>query len=377
MRSVVSAILLLALFAPRVSAQDNSEPDGQDRDFETLFEYYYLRKNTNDVVRMLKSIQTNKLFDEHESAAVGFAAFLSIVFSENPDKIDEIVKSAKCTGKLREAVQKGLWMSGNAEKIAELFGKVPKFAAVKPVGPADRPLKEPGDLDMMWNAFAASGDASYAKRVMEVLDESREITGDKKFDAVMRGAAEWSLGSFVRRHELVHRMVRKELKSQPDEVKKKLRKMLSQIKLPTLEKSDGELTAGLFIMDDAALQEFKKPSDEALHLTEKEKARVGDIVAIKIMFTGIKLADDLKALVDYDLQVLDPDGEFYDETDLNHLEALHGKVGNRFTFFDNEQTTMLRFEPKDKLGTYTVRATIRDRIGKKSVSLEKKITLSK
>lgn len=377
MRIVTSAFLLLAVFSTTSRAQAEPESARQDRDFDALLEYYYLRKNTNDAVKILNHAQANKLLEKNEGAAVGFAAFLTIVFTENPEKVDGIAKSGKYTGKTRDAIQRGLWMSGNAKKISEIFGKVPTFAEAKPISLMDRPLNEPGELDMMWSAFTASGDVAYARRVLEILDETHEITGDIRHDALVRGAAEWSLGSFVRRHELVYRMVRKELKSQPDGVKKKLREILSKIKPPALEKSDGEFTAGLFIMDEAALEEFKKPSDDAPHLSNKDRAHVGDIVAVKIVFTGIKLDEELRGLVDYDLKVLNPDGEFYDETDLTHLEALHGKFGTRFTFFDNAQVTMLRFEPKDKLGTYMVQVTIRDRIGKKSVSLEKKIFLSK
>ncbi|MFO0971954.1 MAG: hypothetical protein U1A27_00745 [Phycisphaerae bacterium] len=377
MKSLTIAILFSCMIGPIARAGDESPASPKQQEFDSLFETYYLNKNINDVIRLLKIAELDRLFDAHESAMAGMTGFLATVFTEEPGKIDRIVKSARFTGRTRKVIERALWMSGNAKKIKPLFGKLPDFANEKPVALKDCPIKDPGDLDMMWGAFLASGDAAYAKRVLETLDESRELSGERRLDAAMRGAAEWSLRSFVLRHELVYRMAQRELKAQPQGVRKKLRKMLESIKMPKMEKSDGEFTAGLFILDDATLREFEKPRDAVLRLSNKTRARVGDIVAIKITFTGFELTDDLKALVQYDLKILDPDGGIYDETDLKNLEAYHGRTATRFTFLDNHTVTMLRFEDKDKPGTYRVRATIRDRIGKKSIALEQTITLEK
>ncbi len=91
----------------------------------------------------------------------------------------------------------------------------------------------------------------------------------------------------------------------------------------------------------------------------------------------MELTEDLKAAVDDDIQIVDPDNNLYDETDLKRQEVPHGKYGTRFVIFYNKGVVMLRFEPKDKAGIYTVKVEIHDRVGKKSVALEEKITLQK
>src|SRR5262249_18367792 len=149
----------------------------------------------------------------------------------------------------------------------------------------------------------------YARRVLDLLDDTHEISGDPKMDTAIRGAAAWSLESFVRQHELVYRLVREESKTRPDPVRKKLRKIVSSIKIPRMTGHDGDFTAALFIMDQADLGEFDKPQDEAPVIKGKKTAKVGDIVAIKVIFAGVQLTDDLKAAVDYDIKVLDPDNE--------------------------------------------------------------------
>src|SRR5262249_13743734 len=249
---------------------------------------------------------------------------------ENPNAIDACVKKDKLTGNLKLAVQRALWIAGKNDAIQDKFGKTPKFAQEKPPNLKTFPLKQTGDLDMMWGAFMASGDVTFARRVLDLLDETHEISGDKKMDTIIRGAAEWSLGSFVRQHELVYRMVREEMAARPDPVRKKLRKIVSSIQFPKMAERDGDFTASLFMMDQADLTEFDKPRDEAPIVRQKKTAKVGDIVAIKVVFTGAQLTDDLKAAVDYDIQVLDPDKKLYDETDLKRQELLHGKYGTRF-----------------------------------------------
>jgi hypothetical protein len=60
----------------------------------------------------------------------------------------------------------------------------------------------------------------------------------------------------------------------------------------------------------------------------------------------MELAADLTADVSYDMKVLAPDGEVYDNADLKELEARRGKTPNRFTVFDNRAGMKSAFRAK-------------------------------
>jgi len=338
--------------------------------------YYYLEKDTDEVVKLLRQTEDMKLLDKHESATGLTAAFLAVVFEENPKRVTRLAKCAPFSGKAKEAVERALWLSGNADKIEKIFGETPKFAKKKTVNLRKRPIKGPGDLDMMWAAFLASGDADYPRRIVDVLDKKHELTGDDEMDSATRKAAEWSLKSNMFQHELIHRMIVEEEKQRTGAVKKKLRNMLDSLPNPALPHKDGGFSADLLLMDAAGMAEFSKSTDEPLKLESKSKAERGDILGIKVVFSGITLDDDLNCDVSYDLKILDPDGKVYSKADVKNLVALKTRVPTRFRFFDNAQVVSLRFEPKDKLGKYLVLVTVRDKHGGKSVKLKRTIELT-
>jgi hypothetical protein len=371
---IICVLLLFGACSPAVYACEDPPPKSdQLTDFMT---YYYLDKDTKSVVGWLKKLQDRKLLDEHESATGPLAAFLSVVFSDNPAMVSRLAKSADFTGKTKEAVQTALWLSGHAEMIAEIFGEAPAFAKSKRVSLKKWQIKDAGDLDMMWGAFLASGDVAYVKRVIDVLDKDHELIGDDQVVLVTRKSAEWSLQSNMMQHELVYRAIRDEARTRSGPVKKKLRTMLASAKpAGSLLEKNGGFSAKLLLMDEQGLAEFDKPTDELLRLDSKKTARRGDTVAIKIVFTGIELTEDLKADVEYDLKVLDPDGKLYEGSNLTGAKALSGKIPTRFRIFDNRDVVAIRFEPKDKPGTYKVIAKLTDKTADKTVSLKAEIEL--
>ncbi|HKQ50297.1 MAG TPA: hypothetical protein VJZ71_19645 [Phycisphaerae bacterium] len=374
MRSCVFAVLGLVALSANTSALE--DPPQGSAEFDKFVTYYYLDKDTSSVVNFLKWLQESEMLDDNASALTPTAAFLAIVFADNPSEVGRFAKSADFTGRTKEAVQIALWRSGHAKKVAEIFGEMPAFAKKKPVNLKKKKMKGPGDLDMMWGAFLASGDVVYVKKVIDVLDEKHPLSGDATKDEVTRGAAEWSLKSNMIQHELVYRLIHKESMSRTGDVKKKLQEMVSYAKpKDALPHKDGPFSADLYVMADKEMAEFDKPVDDAPRIGHKSTAKRGDIVGIKIVFGGIELADDLNANVTYDLKILNPDGDVYEEADLKDLEALSGKIPTRFRVFDNRLVIKIRFEPHDKLGVYKISATIRDKIGDKSVSLTREIEL--
>lgn len=355
----------------------SDEPSPEEAAVFDVLTYYYLEKDTKQVPKFLQQIEEMKLLDKHESAAGPVCGFMAVVFEENPKRVTKFAKCAPFSGNAKKTVIRALWLSGNGDKIEKIFGDTPAYAKKKAVNLHNRPFKNPGDLDMMWGAFLASGDASYPKRLIDLLDEKYELpVDDEEAATAMRMAAEWSLKSNMFQHELIHRMIVEEENTRTGSVRKKLRDLLDSVPNPELPNKDGDFSADLLLMDAAGMAEFSKPTNEPLKITTKKKAKQGDIIGIKVVFSGIALDEDLEADVHYDLKILDPEGKIYSKSDMKDLKALNQKVPTRFRFFDNAEVVSIRFEPKDKLGKYEVLATVRDKIGKKSIKLKRSIELT-
>ena len=372
-------LILLMLFSVGVQPTfaTPQEQSQQDMQFTEWMTYYYIHKDISKVSEFLQWVQTTQMLEKHEGASQPTAAFLSIVFADNKSQLQSWLKDYAFTGKTREAIEYALWLSGNSELIEKLFKETPAYIKSSPANLLKMPLKQPGDLDMMWGAFLASGNDQYVKKIVDVLDESTPLTGEKTLDMATRASADWSLGSNMMQHELVNRLIRKEITTRPDAVKKKLEAIVArnEKEAKPFPNRDGDFSAMMVITDESALKEYEKPSSEGLHFQEASKAKRGDILAIKIVFAGMELTNELMSDVTFDLQVLDPEGKIYDKTDLKALEALKARIPKRFSVFDNRSFIKIRFEPKDKLGKYQFVATIHDNVGKKSIPLKKEVEL--
>lgn len=369
----IHALLVLLMVSP--AAVGHEEPPPAVVEFDDFMTNYYWKKDATELPRLLKSLQACEFLETHDSACVPFAAFLAVVFQDNPSQVTPWARAADFTGETRRMIQRAMWISGHADNIREVFGDMPKFARGKPVSLEEQPMKEAADLDSMWGAFLGSGDVAYVNKIIDVLDPKHKLDGDRTTRIAVRRSAEWSLRSNMMRHELVHRLIHDQAKTRTGGVRTKLEAMLKQVQKVRLRESEGDFTAQMYLMDEAGMQEFAKPVDQAPRLSSRSKARRGDVIGIKIVFAGIALSDDLKADVRYDLKILDPDVEIYDKTDLTDLEGLSQKVPTRFRLYDNLQVVAVKFEPNDKLGTYRVLATVYDKIGKRTVKLKELITL--
>jgi hypothetical protein len=337
---------------------------------------YYIHKDAGKVASFLASVQESQLLERRNGAISPFIAFLTVVFSDNQAQVRAWSSNAKATGQMRQAIQFALWLSGNGSMIADVFKESPDFASRRPGNMMDARLRHAGDIDMMWGAFSASGNAGYARRVIDALDESIPLSGEAAMDTLTRRAAEWSLVNNMAQHELVDRMLRKEAASRPSgAVRAKLEEIIARNdrQRKPLPDQDGEFSAMLVITDEAALAEYDKPSSEGMRFTLATKARVGDTIAIKLVFAGMQLTDDLNADVTFDIKAIEPDGTVK-EVGAN-LEAFRGKVPTRFKIFDNRAFLKVKFDPGDRAGTYKFVAQIRDNVGGRKVDLAREIDL--
>ncbi len=382
---LLSVAVATALLASPLAAQENA-PQQQKPQQQTLspadiatiqwMDYFYFHKDVSKVPDYLAFI--DRTLPGNEAAVQPTVAFLSIVFAENKDKVEGWVKPLKLSPKAAEVVASALWVSGNSDKVTLITGTAPEWAAKKPPVLTEQEVKGPADLGVMWLAFAASGSEVYVKKVATVLNEDTKLLGNKESDQATRTAAENSLAANILTHELVNRAVNKEAKTAKGKYKAKLDKIIAdtRAKITALPTKDGDFSAMLVVTSVEDAKAFDTPGSEAKTLNDKPSAKRGEQVALNTIFSGMALSDTLSADVTYDMQVLDPEGKVYDKFAEKNLDALKGRVPGRFRVFHGNLYPVLKFSPTDKLGKYTVKAEIRDNIGKKKVALTKTIELT-
>jgi len=138
----------------------------------------------------------------------------------------------------------------------------------------------------------------------------------------------------------------------------------------------GAFSGMVVVIPQKELDEFNKPSGATRALDRVARAEPGAVLAIKLVFIGMKPDYANKADVTYDLQVIAPDGKTYGDSDYHGIDALHGELGDEGGVFDNRnKVVLLQFEPQDMPGVYTVKAVLHDNNGKVDLPLQTSVEL--
>jgi hypothetical protein len=210
-------MLVIALASP-ASAQQ-STPDDHFGEWMT---FYYRDKDSSQTDDFLQWLQTSQILDKNSGAARPLAAFMSIIFADNPTKVAGWLKEDNFTGNTKTAIEMALWLAGNDTEL-KAFTKNSKVSTKAAPKLTNIPIQGPTDLDMMWGAFQASGNPVYVNKIIDTLGSA---------DILMQGAAEWSLASNMKQHELVNRIAQSESKSRTGVVKQKLDALIAQVSSP-------------------------------------------------------------------------------------------------------------------------------------------------
>jgi hypothetical protein len=139
---------------------------------------------------------------------------------------------------------------------------------------------------------------------------------------------------------------------------------------------NGPFSAMLVVIPETELVQFSKPATANRSLSRVARAEPGAKLAIKVLFTGP--AGDLNAVgkVTMDLKILAPDDTIYANSDYKDLPVWLGTVGQGRGVFDNrDRVPVVTFEPKDKPGVYTIKATLRDRFSQRDIALQQMVEL--
>ncbi|HVZ29560.1 MAG TPA: hypothetical protein VG839_04145 [Asticcacaulis sp.] len=136
---------------------------------------------------------------------------------------------------------------------------------------------------------------------------------------------------------------------------------------------NGPLSAMLVVIPKAELEEFNKPGG-VRHLDRVARAEPGAVLAIKIMVTGPQNDANGVAKVTSDVHILTPSGETYGKSDYKDLPVWVGPAG-KGVYDNRDRVVLIRFEPNDAPGLYTIKAMVHDRFAQRDIPLETKIEL--
>ena len=141
---------------------------------------------------------------------------------------------------------------------------------------------------------------------------------------------------------------------------------------------NGAFSAMVVVVPQRELTEFDKPSGSTRQLDRVAKAEAGAVLAIKLVFIGMKPDYYNQANVSYDLQVIAPDGKIYGDSDYKGLDALHGQLGDEDGVFDNRnKVVLMQFEPQDMPGVYIIKAVLHDNNAKLDLPVQTHVELMK
>jgi|GEM_PF-1049617 len=340
---ILATCLLVLFFGGNLYAQDATDKSKNDL-AEYWFnwaEYYYVEKDPKQVGDAINYLQNENIIEELQAYSYvrSFGAFFGEIFKDNPDKVLSWCKQNKYSRQTKEILQYALWLSGNKEKIKDIFGDLPEYAKENPIDLTTQDLtaysnvevtslgekrieKRYYNFDMINWAFLGSGNPQYIHKIIDAISSD-------KIDKEFRKHAEIGLAYLIIKNEIVNRIVQKEIAGANPSVKQKLQAIVDMAHKndKPLPNKDGDFSAMLVLSDAKKSQsEFGKPSYKEVHIAEKIKAKVGDEVIINILFAGQELKEDLQADVTFDLQILDPEGGVYDNSDVKDMAALQQKV---------------------------------------------------
>ena len=140
-------------------------------------------------------------------------------------------------------------------------------------------------------------------------------------------------------------------------------------------RSDGDFGAMLVVTDklDQFLLEWDRPDDpnHPPYISRAKSAKRGDVVWAVIVFTNCAAGGDRLCRADVDFDITRPDGSSY--ASHKAAELWHGPPPPRHILQLSAARLGFQVELDDPLGTYTIRATARDGVANRKVTLEQKL----
>lgn len=353
-------------------------------------ERYYLGKPSFRVNDFLHILNQSRMLDGYPHAEPFLAAFMGVLFRENPDRALEwltpppprkrgkgqlINPPTRYSDEMLKMLQHAVWLSGRSgdEKIARLFAKTPAYLSKEAPQLADAPVMGEEYLDALWGAFLASGDAKYAERIIDAACGFRNSAGDPLPDPALQKTAAAALKENAKAHEFIARALRARVRDKKSPCGKALLAPLLPKPLD-LGKMDGEFSADLLLADYRdSTKLMGGPLDAVVDLPAVKKLEPPAKISVILTFSGMAMREDLATDVDFDFVLIGPNGKPVEKSEIKKRKISPIKRSGRYIRFHPNSFMSLFFKKEYPAGPYTVKVTIRDNIGGKKISLQEKV----
>ncbi len=228
----VALILLAGLSAPVSAAEPPGSPELKR--LGNWMAHYYEQPEPNRLATWIADISAAGGLDK-ASARAPLAMFMSEVARQYPDKV-----GAWCDALVELPAQHlGVvaWSFRNAGVVAYERCTRPlaaefraRLSGAKPYSPLNQPATRPGDLDMLWAVFSATGDDRPVNMIVDVLARPLpERTAPGSVEALlMNGAAKWSLAANARQHRRVAEILRQRQETASGALRQELDQLLAK-----------------------------------------------------------------------------------------------------------------------------------------------------
>lgn len=237
MKIKLSAITLSLILVLTCWAEQNHFPSSKAV-AEWMMGYYH-NPQPSLVSSALKVLEKDGVLSANPGAQAPFAGFLSILFQDNPLQTEAWLNQADTyASELKRTIWMGLWLSDTgmskkylAEKLKGAKGTDLEYLQIltknTPFNLKEMNPNDPGQLDMLWGAFTASGNPQYVKRIISVLPLLDQRDDPAKF--TMAASAKWSLKSNASQHPVVLQTCKNELVNASGSLATHLREIIAGV----------------------------------------------------------------------------------------------------------------------------------------------------
>jgi hypothetical protein len=231
-RSMVALLVVLSACATGALRDAPNTSDATEKWVET----YYEHREVTRLPRVLEEMDRGGVFGARSAQRIT-SAWLSTVLAQPEVRPEQVVAEAKLGTRARRALAEALSNAGRsdlAKEIASADGWSARDAR-KLEAPAVAlrtvPIAEPADLDRMWGAFFASGDALYVRRVIDCLNGSAVVARPgSTVRAMTIEAAHWSVRAIARVHPRVLEICEQESRTRTGPMKDTLERVIAEVR---------------------------------------------------------------------------------------------------------------------------------------------------
>lgn len=169
---------------------------------------YYQNSSPDDLPHVLDALQNGAPLDKHPAAVPALVGFLAEVFRAHPDQVSGWLAHRHLNGMLKQTVSLALAMDARHDILYRLDPELDMWTAADPIAFESMRIHNATDLDTLWGAFMASGDARLMSPIIDALDDSHPLAQDAAKDAALRQSALWALAGNMYADARIRQFVR-------------------------------------------------------------------------------------------------------------------------------------------------------------------------